>query len=38
MIINHIIVEDMPKFFIEIPKDEEGKKYGLLFVPVEYEG
>jgi predicted metal-dependent peptidase len=37
MIINHIIVEDMPKFFIEIPKDEEGKNMAL-FVPVEYEG
>lgn len=37
MIINHIIVEDIPSWFVEIPKDKEGKNMAL-FVPVEYKG
>lgn len=37
MIINHIIVEDIPEWFIEIPKDEKGRNMAL-FVPKEYEG
>lgn len=37
MIINHVIVEDISHFFIEIPKDEKGKNMAL-FVPKEYEG
>jgi predicted metal-dependent peptidase len=37
MIINHIIVEDLPDFFVEIPKDKEGKNMAL-FVPKEYKG
>ncbi len=37
MIINHIIVEDIPEWFIEIPKDKEGKNMAL-FVPKEYTG
>jgi predicted metal-dependent peptidase len=37
MIINHIIVEDIPDWFIDIPKDKEGKNMAL-FVPKEYEG
>lgn len=37
MIINHIIVEDIPANFIEIPKDEKGRNMAL-FVPKEYTG
>ena len=37
MIINHIIVEDIPDWFVEIPKDKEGKNMAL-FVPKEYKG
>lgn len=37
MIINHIIVEDIPDWFVEIPKDKEGKNMAL-FVPKEYTG
>ena len=37
MIINHVIVEDLPNFFVEIPKDSEGKNMAL-FVPKEYKG
>jgi len=37
MIINHVIVEDLPNFFVEIPKDNEGKNM-TLFVPKEYKG
>ena len=37
MIINHVIVEDIPDWFIEIPKDKEGKNMAL-FVPKEYQG
>jgi predicted metal-dependent peptidase len=37
MIINHIIVEDIPSNFIEIPKDEKGRNMAL-FVPKEYTG
>ena len=37
MIINHVIVEDLPNFFVEIPKDKEGKNMAL-FVPKEYKG
>ena len=37
MIINHIIWEDIADFFIEIPKDENGRNMAL-FVPKEYEG
>jgi predicted metal-dependent peptidase len=37
MIINHIIWEDIPNSFIEIPKDENGKNMAL-FIPKEYTG
>ena len=37
MIINHVIVEDLPNYFVEIPKDKEGKNMAL-FVPKEYKG
>lgn len=37
MIINHVIWEDIPHAFIEIPKDKTGKNMAL-FVPKEYEG
>lgn len=37
MIINHIIWEDLPMSFIEIPKDEQGRNMAL-FVPKEYTG
>ena len=37
MIINHIIWEDIPNAFIEIPKDENGRNMAL-FVPKEYKG
>lgn len=37
MIINHIIVEDIPDWFVEIPKDEKGRNMAL-FVPKEYQG
>lgn len=37
MIINHVIWEDIPHAFIEIPKDKNGKNMAL-FVPKEYEG
>ena len=37
MIINHVIVEDLPNFFVEIPKDKEGKNMAL-FIPKEYKG
>ena len=37
MIINHVIVEDLPNFFVEIPKDSDGKNMAL-FVPKEYKG
>lgn len=37
MIINHIIWEDIPNSFIEIPKDENGRNMAL-FVPKEYKG
>ena len=37
MIINHVIVEDIPDWFIEVPKDKEGKNMAL-FVPKEYQG
>lgn len=37
MIINHIIWKDIPRSFVDIPKDEEGKNMAL-FVPKEYNG
>jgi predicted metal-dependent peptidase len=37
MIINHIIWEDMPHSFVEIPKSSDGKNMAL-FIPKEYEG
>jgi len=37
MIINHIIWEDIPHSFVEIPKDKDGKNMAL-FVPKEYKG
>jgi predicted metal-dependent peptidase len=37
MIINHVIVEDIPDWFIEVPKDKDGKNMAL-FVPKEYQG
>jgi predicted metal-dependent peptidase len=37
MIINHIIWEDIPHTFVEIPKDKDGKNMAL-FVPKEYTG
>ena len=37
MIINHIIWEDFPDFFVEIPKDEKGRNMAL-FLPKEYTG
>lgn len=37
MIINHIIWEDIPHTFVEIPKDKDGKNMAL-FIPKEYEG
>ncbi len=37
MIINHIIVEDIPEKYVEIPKDDDGRNMAL-FVPKEYTG
>ena len=37
MIINHIIWEDIPNNYVEIPKDEHGRNMAL-FVPKEYKG
>jgi hypothetical protein len=37
MIINHVIWEDIPHAFVEIPKNEDGKNMAL-FVPKEYTG
>jgi len=37
MIINHIIWEDIPHSFVEIPKSADGKNMAL-FVPKEYTG
>ena len=37
MIINHIIWEDIPHAFVEIPKSPDGKNMAL-FVPKEYTG
>ena len=37
MIINHIIWEDIPSSFIEIPKDDQGRNMAL-FIPKEYKG
>ena len=37
MIINHVIWEDISHFFVEIPKDDDGKNMAL-FVPLEYKG
>ena len=37
MIINHIIWEDIPHAFVEIPKSKDGKNMAL-FVPKEYTG
>lgn len=37
MIINHVIWEDIPHAFVEIPKDKNGKNMAL-FVPKEYQG
>ena len=37
MIINHIIWEDIPNSFVEIPKDESGRNMAL-FIPKEYNG
>ena len=37
MIINHIIWEDIPRAFVEIPKSPDGKNMAL-FVPKEYTG
>ena len=37
MIINHVIWEDIPHAFVEIPKSSDGKNMAL-FVPKEYTG
>ncbi len=37
MIINHVIWEDIPHAFVEIPKDKNGKNMAL-FVPKDYTG
>ena len=37
MIINHVIWEDIPHDFVEIPKNPDGKNMAL-FVPPEYDG
>jgi predicted metal-dependent peptidase len=37
MIINHVIWEDIPHSFVEIPKNKDGKNMAL-FVPKEYKG
>lgn len=37
MIINHVIWEDIPHAFVEIPKNKDGKNMAL-FVPKEYNG
>ncbi len=37
MIINHIIWEDIPNTFVEIPKDDAGRNMAL-FIPKEYKG
>jgi predicted metal-dependent peptidase len=37
MIINHVIWEDIPHAFVEIPKSADGKNMAL-FVPKEYKG
>ena len=37
MIINHIIWEDIPTNYVEIPKDKDGKNMAL-FIPKEYTG
>ena len=37
MIINHIIWEDIPNNYVEIPKDEHGRNMAL-FIPKEYPG
>jgi predicted metal-dependent peptidase len=37
MIINHVIWEDIPHAFVEIPKSKDGKNMAL-FVPKEYDG
>ena len=37
MIINHVIWEDIPHTFVEIPKSQDGKNMAL-FVPKEYTG
>lgn len=37
MIINHIIWEDIPSTYVEIPKDKDGKNMAL-FIPKEYPG
>jgi predicted metal-dependent peptidase len=37
MIINHVIWEDIPASFVEIPKDENGRNMAL-FIPKEYKG
>ena len=37
MIINHIIWEDIPHRYVEIPKDAQGRNMAL-FVPKEYQG
>lgn len=37
MIINHVIWEDIPHAFVEIPKSKDGKNMAL-FVPKEYNG
>jgi predicted metal-dependent peptidase len=37
MIINHVIWEDLPSSFVEIPKDENGRNMAL-FIPKEYTG
>ena len=37
MIINHVIWEDIPHIFVEIPKNKDGKNMAL-FIPKEYAG
>lgn len=37
MIINHVIWEDIPHAFVEIPKSKDGKNMAL-FLPKEYKG
>lgn len=37
MIINHIILQDIPKTYAEIPLDSEGKNIGV-YLPTEYNG